>query len=377
VAAPPVRAPAPGGRSAPNEAGVHEVARLALEGGRVLAPVRQAYRLYGALNAARDNLVLVFHALTGSPEAAGEGGWWRGVVGPGCAVDTDRYAVLVPNLLGSCYGTTGPASPGAPDPFPPVTPRDMARLAGLLVDALGVASVALVAGGSLGGMVAQEWALLHPGRARAAAVLAAPAAHTALAIGWNHLQREAVRLGRRAGDAAGGLALARMVGMLSFRTEAEFEARFGREPAPGDAGSTDATEDDPSGGTPGGTPARFAVQRYLDRHGEKLVRRFDPASYACLLDAMDAHDVGRGRGGRAAALRALGRAVDRLVAVGVPGDLLYGADVVRAWAEAAGAEYRELRSAHGHDAFLLETGQVGAALAAALGGAAAQGASGA
>lgn len=332
---------------------VHEVPELTLESGQRLAPVRQVYRLHGTLNAARDNLALVFHALTGSPDAAGEGGWWRGVVGPGLALDTTRYAVLVPNLLGSCYGTTGPASPGAPDPFPAVTPRDMARLAGALVDALGVGRVALVTGGSLGGMVAQEWALLHPGRARAAVVLAAPAAHTALGVGWNHVQREAVRLGARAGDVAAGLALARMIGMLSFRTEAELEARFGRDPAPNDEGSGGAT---------------FAVQRYLVHHGDKLVRRFDARSYLALLDAMDAHDLGRTRGGLRAALRALGGAVDHLVAVGVPGDLLYGADVVRAWADGAGAAYRELHSAHGHDAFLLETEQVGRVVAEALAG---------
>jgi homoserine O-acetyltransferase len=322
---------------------VHHVPRLALDGGGALLDVRQAYRVYGTLGPARDNLVLVFHALTGFPEAAGEHGWWQGVVGPGAAVDTRRYAVVVPNLLGSCYGTTGPASGGAP--FPAVTTRDMARLAGLLVDALGVDRPALVTGGSLGGMVAQEWALLHPGRARAAVVLAAPAAHTAAAIGWNHVQREAVRLGAAGGDAAAGLALARMVGMLTFRTEAELEARFDRRPGAGEP---------------------YAVQSYLTGHGAKLVARFDAASYVTLLDAMDAHDVGRGRGGTEAALPALGRAVDRLVGVGVGGDLLYSADVVRRWVEQAGGGFRELRSPHGHDAFLLEREQVSAVLADAL-----------
>src|SRR5690606_27699777 len=139
----------------------------------------------GALNAKRDNLVIVFHALTGDADAAG--GWWREVIGPGRALDTDRFAVLSPNLLGSCYGTTGPSDYEAKEDeggeggkggeFPPVTPRDQARLAGLLVNELGVESPALVAGGSLGGMVALEWALEHPGRARAVVAMAAPAAH--------------------------------------------------------------------------------------------------------------------------------------------------------------------------------------------------------
>jgi homoserine O-acetyltransferase len=331
---------------------VQHVPSFRLDCGVELLDVRQAYFLDGRLNAARDNLVLVFHALTGSPDAAGD--WWRGMIGPGRAIDTDRYAVLCPNLLGSCYGTTGPATAwraaGASDAevFPAVTPRDMARLAALLVDALDVREVALVTGGSLGGMVALEWALLHPGRARSTVVLAAPSAHTALAIGWNHVQREAVRLAAAAGRPADGLALARMVGMLSFRTEVELDARFGRR---------------------AGTAAPYAVQDYLTRHGEKLVARFDPASYLTLLDAMDAHDVGAGRGGTEAALRALREreaGPGDVVAVGIPGDLLYGAEVVRAWAEAAGATYRELHSAHGHDAFLLETEQVGCILADAL-----------
>jgi homoserine O-acetyltransferase len=136
--------------------------------------------------------------------------------------------------------------------------------------------------------------------------------------------------------------------MLTFRTEASLEGRFGRQPASA------------------GSASSFAVQGWLDRHGEKLNARFDPRAYATLLDAMDAHDVGRGRGGREAALRQLGRAVERLVAVGVPGDLLYSAEVVREWAGAAGVAYREVRSVHGHDAFLLEGAQVGTILREAL-----------
>ncbi|HEU4565950.1 MAG TPA: homoserine O-acetyltransferase [Gemmatimonadaceae bacterium] len=313
---------------------VHWVPRLVLDGGAVLEDVRQAYHLDGALDAERGNLVLVFHALTGSADAAGD--WWREIIGAGKAIDTRRWAVLAPNLLGSCYGTTGPSTWGR-GAFPTVTPRDMARLAWQLVDAIGARTVALAVGGSLGGMVAQEFALLAPERVRRTVALAAPAAHTAYAIGWNHVQREAVRLG-----GAAGLALARMVGMMTFRTEAELGLRFGRA---------------------AGEDGRFDVQRYLARHGEKLVARFDAATYVTLLDAMDAHDVGRGRGGVDAALRVL---AGRVVGVGIPGDLLYGADEVRRWTAAAGGDYREIESVHGHDAFLIEHEQVGRILREAL-----------
>lgn len=344
----------------PRVRGTQHLATFALECGAVLEDVRQAFVLDGTVSAARDNVVLVLHALTGSAEAAHPAhGWWRALIGPGRAIDTTRVAVLAPNLLGSCYGTTGPAAdwrvvPGtwAGDGFPPVTTRDMARLVGRLLDALHVRAPAAVVGGSLGGMVAQEWLLLHPGRARAAVVLAAPDAHTAQAIAWNHAQREALALGARAGDPDAGLALARAVAMVSFRTEASLEARFGRAPAEGD--------DD-------GSP--FAVQRWLAHHGAALAARFDAATYRTLLDAMDAHDVARGRsagGDRDAVLRALGAAAGRLFAVGVPGDLLYSDAVVEAWGRAAGAALRTLRSPHGHDAFLLEPAQVGAVLREAL-----------
>jgi len=313
---------------------VQHVPRFELECGAVLEDVRQAYYLDGTLNAERDNLVLVFHALTGDANAVG--GWWREVFGAGRAIDTDRYAVLSPNLLGSRYGSTGP-SDFAKGEFPPVTPRDQARLAGLLVDELGVASPALVAGGSLGGMVSLEWALEHPGRARSVVAMAAPAAHTAYAIGWNHIQRRLVtEFGER------GVELARQVAMMTFRTESELGDRFGRCTTGSDG---------------------WQVASWLDHHGVKLKERFDAATYAVLLDAMDAHDVGRGRGGVASALASL---TGRVVAVGIPGDLLYSAEEVYYWSALAGAEYEEISSVHGHDAFLLEHEQVGRILNTAL-----------
>ncbi len=320
----------------------HVTPRFALESGEVLRDVRQAYVLEGEINEAKDNVVVVFHSLTGSPETLG--GWKGSVIGPGKAIDTNRWAVLCPNLLGSCYGTTFKRSlrrVGKADAQPTITTRDQALLVFSLIESLGISSLALVTGGSLGGMVALEWAASFPSRTGAAVVFAAPAAHTAWAIGWNHVQRRALE----SGGSEAGLAVARMVGMLTYRTPEEFEGRFGRQ----------AGADEP-----------FAVQSYLSRHGAKLVARFDAKSYRTLLGVMDAHDVGRDRGGAAAALAEVGR---RLTGVGIPGDALYPEGVVKGWVEEAGAAYAELRSTHGHDGFLLEPDAAGAILATALAGA--------
>ena len=307
-----------------------------LESGEVLRHVEQAYFLDGSLNETRDNLIVVFHALTGSADAVGD--WWRDVVGSGHAIDTNRYAVLCTNLLGSCYGTTGPADP-ARRPFPSVTTRDMARLVGQLVESMHVSSVALAIGGSLGGMVAMEFAATYPALARNVVVLAAPAEHPASAIAWSHIQRRAIAA---AGDE--GLEIARMIAMMTYRTAGELADRFGRH----------AHE---SGG--------FAVERYLSRQGEKLRARFDVHTYLTLLGAMDSHDVGRGRGGVASALRPV---KGKIIGVGIPGDLLYDPGDVRRWTEAAGAEYREIASPRGHDGFLLEREQVSALVKDVLAG---------
>jgi homoserine O-acetyltransferase len=317
----------------------HATPRFALESGEVLRDVRQAYVLEGEINEKRDNVVVVFHSLTGSPETLG--GWKGSVIGPGKAVDTNRWAVLCPNLLGSCCGTAFKRflrRVGKADAEPTITTRDQAHLAEILLDELGVERAALVTGGSLGGMVALEWAASFPERTREAVVFAAPAAHTAWAIGWNHVQRRALD----AGGPEAGLAVARMAGMLTYRTPDEFESRFGRQPGEGE---------------------RFAVQSYLSRHGTKLVARFDAKSYRTLLAAMDAHDVGRGRGGVAAALAQAG---SRVTGVGIPGDGLYPEDVVKSWVNEAGASYAELRSTHGHDGFLLEPEAAGALLTGTL-----------
>jgi homoserine O-acetyltransferase len=209
----------------------------------------------------------------------------------------------------------------------------MARFTQQLVDSLHVDSVALAVGGSLGGMVALELAATFPALVRRTVVLAAPAAHTASAIGWNHIQRRAI-----AAAGAEGLEIARMLAMMTYRTGGELAQRFGRDVH-----------------AEGG----FQVERYLSSQGRKLRARFDVHSYVTLLDAMDSHDVGRGRRGTANALR---RVEGVLLGVGIPGDLLYDVRDVRDWTESAGAAYRELHSVHGHDAFLIEVDQVSAIL---------------
>lgn len=312
----------------------HRLARLRLDSGGTLHDVEQAYTLDGTLNAAADNLIVVFHSLTGDAQPRR---WWQGVVGPDCAIDTDRYAVLCVNLVGSCYGTRWRAHDGKDTVQ--ISTRDMATAAAELVQDLGASRPALVTGGSLGGMVALEWAASFPDAAHAVVSFAAPAAHTAQAIAWGHVQRRALQIG-----GAEGLALARMAAMISYRSAGEFQSRFGRE-----------QRDD----------GRFQVQSYLEHQADKLVERFDRDTYLLLLDVMDTHDVGRGRGDIATALTAY---QGRLFGIGISGDLLYSEHDVRQWTEVAGAQYRQIDSIHGHDAFLLERDQVAAILAEALDG---------
>jgi homoserine O-acetyltransferase len=295
--------------------------------------------------------VLVVHALTGSADAAGD--WWAPLIGPGAALDTRRFGVLCANLLGGRYGTTGPTSsdPRTGRPygaaFPPVTPRDQARAQLVLADAIGIERFTLVTGGSLGGMVALEVALERPDRVDHVLPVAAPAATGPLAMAWTHLQVALIdRLG------ADGLALARQLAMTTYRSEADFDERFGRR-----------TEPD----------GRPAVVSYLEHQGRKLVDRFDPGTYRILAQAMDAHDIGRARRGIPAALATLAEADVRLTGVGIRGDVLFGPEQVRALVEtglAAGvrARYRELDSTKGHDAFLVEWDQLGAILREAING---------
>ncbi|WP_033382005.1 homoserine O-acetyltransferase MetX [Kibdelosporangium aridum] len=323
---------------------------LVLESGFSLPDVRIAYETWGSPS---SPAVLILHALTGDSHVAGPGepGWWDGLVGPGKAVDTNQYFVVVPNVLGGCQGSTGPSSL-APDGkvwgsrFPSLTVRDQVAAEALFADALGISSWAAVLGGSMGGMRALEWAVMFPSRVATLLLLACPAAASADQIAWAAPQLRAIRAdpGWQGGDYHGsagpvaGLGIARQIAHITYRSEPELAARFGRSPQ-GDG--------------------RFAVESYLDHHAAKLVRRFDAGSYVVLTEAMNSHDVGRGRGGISAALN---RVQARTVVAGIDSDRLYPlsqqAELARGIPGAG--EVRVVNSPYGHDAFLIETGQVSA-----------------
>jgi homoserine O-acetyltransferase/O-succinyltransferase len=315
-----------------------------LDSGTVLPELVVAYR-HDGLGPETAPQVVVVHALTGSADAAGD--WWEPLIGPGKAFDTDRVGVVCANLLGGRYGTTGPTSidPATGRPFgrsfPEVSTRDQARAQWRLLDALGIDRVGLVTGGSLGGMVALEVALLRPTAVDHVVPIAAPAATGPMAIAWNHIQIELVE---RLGDE--GLSLARQLAMTTYRSETDFGERFGRQL-------------EPDGG--------LSIVSYLRHQGAKLVERFDGDTYRILARAMDHHDIGAGRRGREAALARLAAGGVRLTGIGIEGDILYGPGQVRALVTASAAagvdaRYREIRSTKGHDAFLVEWGQLTALL---------------
>ena len=346
---------------------------LSLEGGSSLAGLTVAYETWGTLDAARSNAVLVLHALTGDSHAAGPAGpghptagWWDPLIGPGAPIDTDQYFVVSPNVLGGCQGTTGPSSTapnGAPwgSRFPRLTIRDQVAAEVRLADHLGIERWAGVVGGSMGGMRVIEWCVGYPDRVASAAVLAVGAAASAEQVALCSVQCRAIRLDAHfaGGDYYGsdvapvaGMALARGIGQITYRTEAEFDERFGRTPQ-GD-------ENPLTGG-------RFAVESYLEYQGEKLATRFDPNSYLVLSEAMNSHDVGRGRGGVAAALS---RVTASVVVAGIDSDRLYPLALQAELAELLPGDrpLTVIRSAFGHDGFLLETDQAGAVVARALEG---------
>ncbi|MFE0680976.1 homoserine O-acetyltransferase [Streptomyces sp. NPDC058961] len=340
---------------------------LLLEAGGELPDLRLAFETWGRLAPDRSNAVLVLHALTGDSHAAGPAepghpspGWWDALIGPGRALDTDRWFVVAPNVLGGCQGSTGPSST-RPDgrrwggAFPFLTQRDQVTAEAALSDELGVARWALVVGGSMGGMRALEWAVSYPRRTAALLLLATTAAASAEQIAWANIQLHAIRSdpGWRGGDYydAGpgrgphtGLGVARRLAHVTYRSEPELAARFGR--------AAQEREDPWAGG-------RYQVESYLDHHADKLVRRFDAGSYVTLVDAMNSHDIGRGRGGTR---RALARVTARTLVAGVDSDRLYPpSQQAELAALIPGADRpRVIESPYGHDGFLIEAGQVAA-----------------
>lgn len=331
---------------------IHFDQPIRLDSGAWLASPTVAYETYGTLDATCSNAILVCHALTGSAHVAGTDdsgnhGWWSRLVGPGLAIDTDRYFVLSTNVIGSCYGSTGPRST---DPttgreygtdFPIITIRDMVRAQRQTLGELGIDRLHAVIGGSMGGMQVLEWGLLYPNIPDLLIPIATAARHSPWAVAFNAIAREAIALGRALNDPAAGLRLARKIAMLTYRSDLEFSERFGRERTGEDFFTVDGT---------------FEVEHWLEHHGRRLVERFDIDTFEAITRAMDLHDVTRG--GRSLA-EALGSIRQPTLCVGISSDILYPPHEQKSLAEGIpNCTYREINSPCGHDAFLIEFDQL-------------------
>jgi homoserine O-acetyltransferase len=337
---------------------------LALESGEKLGPIMLAYETYGRLNDDRSNAILVFHALSGDAHAAGyhEGedrpGWWDNMIGPGRAFDTDKYFVICSNVMGGCKGSTGPSSlnPRSGRPygldFPHITVRDMVDAQAKLIDHLGIDKLLCVAGGSMGGMQALQWAVSYPHRVRSAIPIATAASHSPQQIAFNEVGRQAIMADPNwnGGDYYGGqpptrgLAVARMVGHITYMSDESMADKFGRR----FKDSVKGVKFEPD----------FEVEGYLQYRGDNFVKRFDANSYLYITKALDYFDLGNGKG-----LENVLKGVSaKLLVVAFKSDWLYPAyqsrDIVRA-CKLAGvdATYCELNSTYGHDAFLIDTAE--------------------
>ncbi len=347
-----------------------------LECGTVLEKISIAYEEYGRRNSAGNNTILVCHALTGDAHAAGISvnsddiltiipmlkaikkgytGWWDGMIGPDKSFNTNKYHIICTNILGSCYGTTGPVSinPQTKKPynsdFPVITVRDMVRLQHLFLSQIGINQLLTVTGGSLGGMQTLEWAIMYPDNVRAIIPIATAARHSDWCIGINHLARQAIsndphwKSGRYTKQPRQGLSLAREIAMISYRADAIFNERFQRSRQTIDGHLTDIDN-------------IFQVESYLKYQGEKLVKRFDANTYMRLSHAMDLHDVGFERDG---VERALSTIESLALCIGIDSDILYPAHEQRSIADQIPqADYKEIKSKFGHDAFLVEFAQM-------------------
>lgn len=316
------------------------------EGGATIPDPTIAYQTWGKLNDNRDNVILVCHALTGNT-AADE--WFTGIFGEGKAFDPNRNFIICPNVLGSCYGTSGPTSinPASDKPyradFPKVTIRDIVRLQQQLLDELNISEIELVIGGSMGGMQALEWCIMDE-RPKSAVLIGMGEKHRPWAIGISHTQRQAIyndpnwNGGFYSKDhpPKKGLALARMIAMNSYRHPTDFDEKFGRR-----------IQDKQS---------QYEVESYLNYQGKKLVDRFDAVSYVRLTQAMDSHDIHRSRPRITETLAGL---TIPIKVVGIDSDMLYPPDECRDLADLLPeAQYEEISSPHGHDAFLIEFDQL-------------------
>lgn len=350
---------------------------FALDGGGSLAAVDVAYETYGTLNADNSNAVLVCHALTGDQYLAsthprtGKPGWWSRMVGSGKPIDTDRSFVVCANVLGSCIGSSGPASidPATGKPyamtFPVITIRDMVRAQAALLDHLGVPVLCAVVGGSMGGMQALSWAATYPERVRACVVIASAARHSAQNIAFHEVGRQAIMADPnwRGGDyydgtpPTAGLAVARMAAHITYLSEAGLTAKFGRKLQGRDAKTF-------------GFDADFQVESYLRHQGLAFTDRFDANSYLYITRALDYFDLAEEHGGVLA--NAFLGTDTRFCVVSFDTDWLYPTSESRTVVHAlnaagARASFVELRSPFGHDAFLLDSPELDRVMAGFLG----------
>ena len=344
-----------------------------LESGQVLSGARLAYESWGELNEEKSNAVLVLHALTGDSHTSGNSGsghntsgWWNGLIGPGLALDTEKYFVITPNVLGGCQGSTGPSSLDKTGReygprFPQLTIKDQAKAFGLLGEELGINCWSAIIGGSMAGMHALEMVIENPEITKKLAILAAPPFSTADQIALNTVQLEAIRSDSNfaGGDYYDskpgfgphkGLALARRMALLNYRSPAELNERFGRSWQSKVSPLTEA--------------GKYAVESYLDFHGNKFVRRFDANSYITLVSAMNSHDVARGRDSLE---QALGRITCPTLVLGVDSDRLFpvsGQEIIANNISGAlyGGGIQVISSEFGHDGFLIEIEEVGSRL---------------
>jgi homoserine O-acetyltransferase/O-succinyltransferase len=362
---------------------------VALDCGRELHPLRVAYETYGVLSAGRDNAILVCHALSGDAHAAGfssdavaestrdgfgaedrDGGtakglgWWDGMIGPGKAFDTDRYFVISTNLLGGCRGTTGPSSPNPATgraygaDFPVVTVADMVRTERAFLDALGIERLAAVAGGSLGGMQAFEWAVTFPDQVDAVVAIASTHALQPQGVAWNAIAREAIMRdpawqGGRYHDTAdapdAGMSVARMIGHITYLSAAALHDKFGRRLQNGSDLRYTITEPE------------FEIESYLRHQGDSFVKRFDANTYIYTSRALSYFDLAREHG-RGSLARGLERIKARTLLIAFTSDWLYppsgSREIQQALRELGKpVELHVIDAPYGHDCFLLEEAQ--------------------
>ncbi len=343
---------------------------LRLDGGGLLSPVEIGYETYGTLNADGSNAILICHALTGDQHVAsphprtGKPGWWTRLVGEGKPIDPARHFVICSNVIGSCMGSSGPATidPSTAEPwamrFPVITIRDMVRAQAMLLDHLSVGQLKAVVGGSMGGMQALSWAATFPERVRACVMVASTARHSAQNIAFHEVGRQAIMADPKwnggayyeANDPpAAGLAVARMAAHITYLSEAGLTEKFGRR--------LQARPDRPDGAKSFGFDADFQVESYLRHQGLSFVDRFDANSYLYITRALDYFDLAEEHGGLLA--NAFRGTTTRFCLVSFDTDWLYPTSESRAVVQAlnaagAAASFVELSSPYGHDAFLLD-----------------------